>query len=264
LVGGGLVLSRLQAGESLTPSTGYVPQLDATQGLILAVVVSVLLVSVIGMGVTLAVLMFVGGRQVAQVQSQLAGAASASLREPSKAAPRPQPRRALPALGTLARAGAVAANLLVIAFVAFLTINHYVLNPPAEGEVPEAPGGEGPAPTVAAPAPQSPAELEAALAALPAGDASQGQTEFNSQPCFSCHSLQPDQTLVGPSLAGVGARAASRKPGYSPELYLYESLTHPDAYVVEGFQPGLMPATFGQSLTPQQQADLIAFLLSQE
>jgi cytochrome c len=47
-------------------------------------------------------------------------------------------------------------------------------------------------------------------------------------------------------------------------LYLYESIVQPNAYLVEGFQQGLMPATFDQSLTPQKKADLIAFLMTEK
>lgn len=262
LASGGLLVSVLRSGEPLTLTRGYVPQLDATQAFLLAVAVGGLVVSTIGMGATLAFAVFYGGRQVALVQAQLARTeAGRGLREPSKAAPKAGAARQFDLSGT-GRAIAIAANLLVLAFVAFLTLNHFVLNPPAEGEgVPTAPGAAG-APPTALPAPASPAELQAAFAALPAGDAAAGQTTFASQPCASCHSLVPDQVLVGPSLAGVGTRAETRRPGYPPELYIYESITHPSAYVVEGFQDGLMPQNFAQVLTPQQQADLIAYLLS--
>ena len=68
--------------------------------------------------------------------------------------------------------------------------------------------------------------------------------------------------LVGPSLAGVAKRAATRKADFPAELYLYESITHPEAYVVDGFQSGIMPGNFRQRLNEQQLADLIAFLMT--
>jgi cytochrome c2 len=80
----------------------------------------------------------------------------------------------------------------------------------------------------------------------------------------ACHSLEPDVKVVGPSLAGVASRAATRKPGYAPDLYLYESITNPNAYLVPGFQPDLMPKTFADTLSPQDLADIIAFLMTQE
>ncbi len=68
--------------------------------------------------------------------------------------------------------------------------------------------------------------------------------------------------IVGPSMIGVGTRAATRKPGYSAELYLYESITQPSAYVVQNFQDGLMPPNFKEVLTPQQISDIVAYLAS--
>ncbi len=106
--------------------------------------------------------------------------------------------------------------------------------------------------------------------ALPAGDAARGDLLFHGKgpggqfPCSACHSLQAGQTLVGPSLAGVATRAATRKPGYSAEKYIHESVVQPNAYVVETFNPGIMPQTFGAQMTRQDLADIIAFLLTQK
>jgi cytochrome c2 len=111
--------------------------------------------------------------------------------------------------------------------------------------------------------PDEQAVLAGELAALPPGDAANGAAIAKGKGgCAACHSLVPDQVIVGPSWAGVATRAATRKPGYSPELYLYESITHPNAFVVPGFQPGIMPQTFKQTLSPQELSDLIAFLMT--
>ena len=115
-------------------------------------------------------------------------------------------------------------------------------------------------PTVSA-ALDSPEALQAELSALPPGKAAAGRADFTSVGCAACHSLEKDVRIVGPSLVGVAARAASRKPGYSAPLYLYESITRPGAYVVAGFPNGLMPPDFKSRLRPQDLADLIAFLL---
>jgi cytochrome c2 len=116
-----------------------------------------------------------------------------------------------------------------------------------------------PIPT-AAPAPIE--VLQAELAALPKGNPDAGQAAFTTAGCVACHSLEPDVKIVGPSQAGIATRAAARKPGYSAEVYLYESITRPNLYVVEGFQPDLMPKTFKETLKPQEIADLIAFLMT--
>ena len=57
--------------------------------------------------------------------------------------------------------------------------------------------------------------------------------------CTTCHAIgRPGGR--GPDLAGVGSRAATRKPGTTATAYLVESLLNPGAFVVEGF-PNIMP-----------------------
>ena len=58
--------------------------------------------------------------------------------------------------------------------------------------------------------------------------------------CSACHSTGNDK-IVGPGLAGVGDRAGSRVSGLSADEYLEQSLREPDAFIVDGFTPGLMP-----------------------
>lgn len=55
--------------------------------------------------------------------------------------------------------------------------------------------------------------------------------------CQTCHG----STSRYPDLDGVATRAANRIPGMSQLEYLAQSLYEPDAYVVEGYNPG-MPA----------------------
>ncbi len=80
--------------------------------------------------------------------------------------------------------------------------------------------------------------------------------------CIACHSLQDGVVMVGPSWYNVGATAATRVAGQSAAAYLYESIVAPNAHVVEGFQPNLMPSTYRDTLTATQLADIIAYLLS--
>src|SRR6184192_381405 len=58
--------------------------------------------------------------------------------------------------------------------------------------------------------------------------------------CEICHRIGQPGTRA-PDLAGVGGRAAKTKPGMSAKAYIIESLTQPQAYVVEGYPP-IMPA----------------------
>ncbi|HUF38581.1 MAG TPA: c-type cytochrome [Anaerolineales bacterium] len=102
------------------------------------------------------------------------------------------------------------------------------------------------------------------------GNARAGETLFaeviiGSQPgCATCHSLEPDQVLVGPSMAGIGSRAGTQVAGMSAEDYLRESILDPDAHVVEGFQPGIMVQVWEETLTAEQVDDLVAYLLTLE
>ncbi len=119
---------------------------------------------------------------------------------------------------------------------------------------------------------------------LPAGDAANGQTLAQQRGCTGCHvAATAGQTLVGPAwLAaqspdnkGVADHAAERYQAAdytgqatSPELYLLESIILPSAYIVPGANyaaptgQSLMPNTYTQSLTKQEAADLIAYLLT--
>jgi nitric oxide reductase subunit C len=104
--------------------------------------------------------------------------------------------------------------------------------------------------------------LKKEFADLPKGNAASGQQLFNTltPPCATCHTVTGDQIIVGPAMAGVATRAATRKSGYSAEIYFYESITSPSAYLVQGFADGLMPKTFKETLKPQEISDLIAYL----
>ncbi len=92
------------------------------------------------------------------------------------------------------------------------------------------------------------------------GDPANGEALFSSLGCSGCHALTPDTVLVGPSLVGVGERAAERVDGMDAPAYLRQSLTDPSAYVVEGFTP-VMPSF--AHLENAEIEDLIAFLMAQ-
>ena len=98
---------------------------------------------------------------------------------------------------------------------------------------------------------------------LPKGNAEAGEKVFNSAGnCNACHATSTQARLVGPSLLGIGARAATYEPGQAAEIYLWESIVRPDAYLVDGYPASVMPEGFGQWLSDQQIADLIAYLLT--
>ncbi len=90
-----------------------------------------------------------------------------------------------------------------------------------------------------------------------------GRALFSQPPaiCSTCHSLEPDVVIIGPSLAGVASRAETRVAGQTAEAYLRSSIIHPEAFIVPGFQD-VMQKNFGSVLSADQINDLIAFLLT--
>jgi len=84
--------------------------------------------------------------------------------------------------------------------------------------------------------------------------------------CAQCHQLDDAGSLVmgaGPSLNGVGDRAAER-PGYNgAEDYLLTSIINPNAFIVEGYSANLMPANFADQMTPEELETMAAYLALQ-
>jgi mono/diheme cytochrome c family protein len=106
---------------------------------------------------------------------------------------------------------------------------------------------------------------------LPTGDPAAGEALANSLACTACHIAAPTGPawMATADQPGIGTRAASRitQADYtgkaaSAEQYLFEAIVAPGAYLVTGFPDGVMPPTYANSLTDQNMADLIAYLLS--
>ncbi len=102
------------------------------------------------------------------------------------------------------------------------------------------------------------------------GDAARGEALFaqttlgsNGAPgCVTCHSLEAGVMLVGPSLADVGLRAETAVSGQSASEYLHTSIVDPNAHVADGFVAGVMYQNYGQDLSEQEIADLVAYMLT--
>jgi mono/diheme cytochrome c family protein len=79
--------------------------------------------------------------------------------------------------------------------------------------------------------------------------------------CFTCHTIGKTGALRFPDLEGVAVRAKSRVPGLSDVEYFAQSLYEPDAYIVQGFNPG-MPVINKPpiGLTDQEILCVIAYL----
>lgn len=95
----------------------------------------------------------------------------------------------------------------------------------------------------------------------PAGDAAAGKSIFAEQGCGSCHTFAAAGTngTTGPNLDEALQRDADRA-GKPLAEFVRESIVAPDAFIAPGFKPGVMPKTFGGSLSEEQLADLVAFV----
>lgn len=80
--------------------------------------------------------------------------------------------------------------------------------------------------------------------------------------CKTCHSLEPEVVIIGPSLAGIGTLAESRVTGVSAEDYLRQSILDPNTHLVEGFPANVMPNTYQKQLTEDQVEALVDFMLA--
>jgi cytochrome c oxidase subunit 2 len=92
------------------------------------------------------------------------------------------------------------------------------------------------------------------------GGGSVGATTFASSGCGSCHTFRPagSKGTIGPDLDNLAANA--KQAGQPLDAYVKQSIVEPDAYVVPGYQKGVMPSTFGQTLSAQQIDGLVKYL----
>ena len=87
-----------------------------------------------------------------------------------------------------------------------------------------------------------------------------GRTTFGNAGCGGCHTFTPAGTdaEIGPSLDNLAADAETA--GVPLEEYIRRSIVDPDAVVVEGYQAGVMPTTFGETLSQEELDALVAYL----
>ena len=99
---------------------------------------------------------------------------------------------------------------------------------------------------------------QAAEIRLP-GDAKAGQAVFTGKgACIACHKAGAlGASPVGPDLSQL-ARIQT------PEYIMGKILNPAGMGTVAGYPPGVMPPTFGQTLTAREYLDLVAFLLTQK
>jgi len=81
--------------------------------------------------------------------------------------------------------------------------------------------------------------------------------------CFTCHTIGKSGALRFPDLEGVDVRATSRVPGLSDVEYFAQAMYEPNAYIVQGFNPGMPEINKPPiGLTDQEILCVIAYLQS--
>ena len=86
------------------------------------------------------------------------------------------------------------------------------------------------------------------------GDSAAGKQLFAAQGCGGCHAFE-----AAGSNGAIGPNLDEALQGKDAE-FVHESIVDPNKDIASGYQPNIMPANFGQTLTPKQIDDLVAFL----
>ena len=91
------------------------------------------------------------------------------------------------------------------------------------------------------------------------GDATAGKAVYTGKGgCLACHKAKDiPGTPVGPDLSQLAKIQ-------TPDYIMRKILDPKGMGTVSGFPPGVMPQTFGQTLTAKEYTDLVAFLLTLE
>jgi mono/diheme cytochrome c family protein len=110
------------------------------------------------------------------------------------------------------------------------------------------------------------------FAELPEGDPANGEVLYNTTyACAGCHG-DPNvagTNEVGPWLGNIAAEGDERVEGLSAGEYIHQSILEPNAFIAPicandapCSEPSTMPDNFGERMSAQDLADVIAFLLS--
>lgn len=118
-------------------------------------------------------------------------------------------------------------------------------------------------------------DVDEILANYPVGDATNGEALYNGSValetgggsgCAGCHT----GGVVGPATMGTWTRVQNQRltlaefEGYTGQQYLIESIVRPEDYIAPGYAGGIMNANFGDRLTLQELADIVAYLETQD
>jgi mono/diheme cytochrome c family protein len=91
-------------------------------------------------------------------------------------------------------------------------------------------------------------------------DPDRGEALLITYTCVACHRAGAENG-VAPPFVGIAERAGERRVPLSAAAYIYESIVHPSAYLVEGYAAA-MPQNFDDQLSDEELGDIIAYLLT--
>jgi len=96
------------------------------------------------------------------------------------------------------------------------------------------------------------------------GNAAAGKAVFAANNCASCHTFKPAGATgtIGPNLDTAPASDAKADGNMALPAFVKESIANPDAYIAKGYSKGIMPTTFGSSLSSTDLNNLVAFIVS--
>jgi mono/diheme cytochrome c family protein len=90
--------------------------------------------------------------------------------------------------------------------------------------------------------------------AASAGDPAAGQEVFASAGCGSCHAV-----AAAGSTGDIGPPLDESLQGRDAE-YIRTQIVDPSSEIAEGYGPGIMPEDYGEQLSDEELANLVAFL----
>jgi cytochrome c oxidase subunit 2 len=103
-------------------------------------------------------------------------------------------------------------------------------------------------------------ETQASAAGGGASGGTDGKAIFASSGCGNCHTFKPagSNGAIGPDLDNIVSDA--KAAGEDPAAYVKESIVDPNKVIAKGYQGGVMPGNFAQTLTAAQIDALVTFI----
>jgi cytochrome c551/c552 len=117
--------------------------------------------------------------------------------------------------------------------------------------------------TVASPAPTTTAAAAPATTTAAATPTVDAKAIFTTAGCGACHTFKAAgaSAKVGPDLDTAPAVDA-KKANMPLAAFVKQSIVDPNAYIAPGFTKGLMPTTFGQTLSAAKIDALVFYITS--